>query len=55
MIFQNKNKQEKEIKLFESTTPILLKNTEAQAEIINLTTARELNHLKKRMWKFYHK
>lgn len=23
--------------------------------VIKLTTSRELNHLKKRMWKFYHK
>lgn len=36
-------------------TPLLIKNLEEKAEIINLTTAREMNHLKKRMWKFYHK
>ena len=35
--------------------PILLQNKEEKSEIINLTTSRELNHLKKRMWKFYHK
>ena len=34
---------------------LLIKNKEEKAEIINLTTSRELNHLKKRMWKFYHK
>jgi len=36
-------------------SPILIKNKEEKAEIINLTTSRELNHLKKQMWKFYHK
>ena len=36
-------------------TPLLLQNKEEKSEIINLTTSRELNHLKKRMWKFYHK
>lgn len=36
-------------------TPLLIKNLEEKVEIINLTTAREMNHLKKRMWKFYHK
>ena len=36
-------------------TPLLIKNLEEKTEIINLTTAREMNHLKKRMWKFYHK
>lgn len=36
-------------------TPLLIKNLEGKVEIINLTTAREMNHLKKRMWKFYHK
>jgi len=35
--------------------PLLIKDKEEQAEIISLTTSRELNHLKKRMWKFYHK
>lgn len=35
--------------------PLLIKNQEEKSEIINLTTSRELNHLKKRMWKFYHK
>lgn len=35
--------------------PLLIKNKEEKSEIINLTTSRELNHLKKRMWKFYHK
>ena len=35
--------------------PLLIKDKEEKAEIINLTTSRELNHLKKRMWKFYHK
>ena len=34
---------------------LLIKNKEEKTEIINLTTSRELNHLKKRMWKFYHK
>ena len=36
-------------------TPLLIKNLEEKTEIINLTTAREMNHLKKRMWKFHHK
>ena len=36
-------------------TPLLIKNLEEKVEITNLTTAREMNHLKKRMWKFYHK
>ena len=36
-------------------TPLLIKNLEGKVEIINLTTAREISHLKKRMWKFYHK
>lgn len=35
--------------------PLLIKDKEEQAEIISLTTSRELNHLKRRMWKFYHK
>lgn len=35
--------------------PLLIKNKEEKSEIINLTTSRELNHLKRRMWKFYHK
>lgn len=35
--------------------PLLIKDKEEKAEIINLTTSRELNHLKKRMWKFYRK
>lgn len=35
--------------------PLLIKDKEEQAEIIKLTTSRELKHLKKRMWKFYHK
>ena len=35
--------------------PLLIKNQEEKSEIINLATSRELNHLKKRMWKFYHK
>jgi len=35
--------------------PLLIQNKEEKSEIINLTTSRELNHLKKRMWKFYHK
>ena len=35
--------------------PLLIKDKEEKAEIINLTTSRELKHLKKRMWKFYHK
>lgn len=26
-----------------------------KSEIISLATSRELNHLKKRIWKFYHK
>lgn len=36
-------------------TPLLIKNLEEKSKIINLTTAREMSHLKKRMWKFYHK
>lgn len=35
--------------------PLLIKDKEEKAEIINLTTSRELKYLKKRMWKFYHK
>lgn len=35
--------------------PLLIKDKEEKAEIINLTTSRELNHLKRRIWKFYHK
>ena len=35
--------------------PLLIKNNEEKSEIIKLTTSRELKHLKKRMWKFYHK
>ena len=35
--------------------PIIIKNQEEKSEIINLATSRELNHLKKRMWKFCHK
>ena len=35
--------------------PLLIKNIEEKSEIINLATSRELNHLKRRMWKFYHK
>ena len=35
--------------------PLLIKDKEEKAEIISLTTSRELNHLKQRMWKFYHK
>ena len=35
--------------------PLLIQNKEGNTEIVNLTTSRELNHLKKRMWKFYHK
>ena len=31
--------------------PLLIKDKEEQAEIIKLTTSRELKHLKKRMWK----
>ena len=35
--------------------PLLIQNKEEKSEIINLTTSRELNHLKKRMWRFHHK
>ena len=35
--------------------PLLIKNKEEKSEIVNLATSRELNHLKRRMWKFYHK
>lgn len=35
--------------------PLLIKDKEEKVEIINLATSRELNRLKKRIWKFYHK
>jgi hypothetical protein len=36
------------------SAPIISSNT-IKSEVIKLTTSRELKHLKKRMWKFYHK
>lgn len=59
-IFGKKKKEEnpditnEEFKVILNSTPLISSNITTQAEIINLT-ARELNHLKKRMWKFYHK
>ena len=44
-----------ELKEMISSVPIISSDTVMKSEIINLTTSRELNHLKKRMWKFYHK
>lgn len=35
--------------------PLLISAQEAQAEIKELHSTREIQHLKKRMWKFYHK
>ena len=35
------------------SAPVISPNI--KPEVIKLTTSRELNHLKKRMWKFYHK
>jgi len=35
--------------------PLLIQNKEEKSKIINLITSHELNHLKKRIWKFYHK
>lgn len=58
MLFQNKNQiihLQEEIDKIIDKTPLLIKNLEEKAEIINLATSRELNHLKRRMWKFYHK
>ena len=62
-IFGKKKKEEipdititsEELKEILNSTPLISSNITTQAEIINLITARELNHLKKQMWKFYHK
>lgn len=43
------------LNIINQQTPLLIKNLEEKTEIINLTAAREMNHLKKRMWKFHHK
>ena len=44
-----------ELKEILNSAPIISSNTVMKSEIVNLTTSRELNHLKKRIWKFYHK
>ena len=44
-----------ELKELLNSTPIISSDMAMKSEIVNLTTSRELNHLKKRMWKFYHK
>lgn len=52
MLFQNKNQiihLQEEIDKIIDKTPLLIKNLEEKAEIINLATSRELNHLKRRM------
>lgn len=35
--------------------PLLISNLQAEAEIKELRSSRELRHLKQRFWKFYHK
>ena len=38
------------------SAPVISPNTiKPEVKVIKLTTSRELKHLKKRMWKFYHK
>ena len=44
-----------ELKEMIKSAPIISSDTIVKSEIVNLATLRELNHLKKRMWKFYHK
>lgn len=44
-----------ELKEMINSAPIISSDTIVKSEIVNLATSRELNHLKKRMWKFYHK
>ena len=44
-----------ELKEILNSTPIISSDTIIKSEIVNLITSRELNHLKRRMWKFYHK
>lgn len=44
-----------ELKEMINSAPIISSDTIVKSEIVNLATLRELNHLKKRMWKFYHK
>lgn len=44
-----------ELKEMIKSVPVISSDTVMKSEIINLTTSREINHLKKRMWKFYHK
>lgn len=60
-IFGKKKKEEipditnEELKKILNSTPLISSNVATWPEIINIPTSRELNHLKKRMWKFYHK
>ena len=60
-IFGKKKKEElpditnEELEEVLKSTPVLCSNIATETKIIKLATSRELNHLKKRMWKFYHK
>lgn len=60
-IFRKKKTEEQpditneELKEILNSTPIMSSDTLIKPEIVNLTTSRELNHLKRRLWKFYHK
>ena len=44
-----------ELKEIFNSTPIISSDAIIKSEIINIAPSRELNHLKRRMWKFYHK
>lgn len=44
-----------ELKEILNSTPIISSDAIIKPEIINLPTSREINHIKKRIWKFYHK
>ena len=60
-IFGKKKKEElpditnEELEEVLKSAPVLCSNIATETKIIKLATSRELNHLKKRMWKFYHK
>lgn len=47
------NEELKEI--LNSSTHLISSDAIIKSEIINIAPSRELNHLKRRMWKFYHK
>lgn len=41
--------------ILKSSTPLISSDAIMKSEVINIGSSRELNHLKKRIWKYYHK